>query len=491
MKTETKLRAAERLYIAAAAFITILICSKSSPLYPFNDWVDANCFLTVGRSMLHRLLPYRDLFEQKGPLLYILHALAALISEQTFLGVFFLEVIACLWTLTSSCKLLRGDCGKAALFIVPLISVLICSSRAFSHGDSAEELCLPLLLSSFCTGLSSVRSDRPLTQRESFTIGVLSGCVLWIKFSLLGFYAGSFIVPAVIICRRDGFRGLLRSVGAILLGAAAASVPILLIFAVSGSLGDLFTVYFYDNLFLYSSDKSVWANLLGGLRSVWRNLPAVPVSLILTTLILVWKKRTRELAYLLLTLCGAFMLMFGGGRAYQYYPLALAVFLPFAASVTFSALRAPAEKHLRLPGRALPALCTAALAANAALCGLLSRNTYLMKYKKADMPQYRFAEVMKETPGADLLNYGFLDGGFYTVSGTLPTCRFFCQTNLPYSEMKKQQQYYVENGLTDYIVMRTQKGELPHLPEKYELVAEASFPYYSQDFTYYLLRLRD
>lgn len=68
------------LFIAATAIVTITICTKSSPIYPFNDWVDANCFLTVGKSMLHGKVPYQDLYEQKGPLLYILHALAALIS---------------------------------------------------------------------------------------------------------------------------------------------------------------------------------------------------------------------------------------------------------------------------------------------------------------------------------------------------------------------------------------------------------------------------
>ncbi len=35
------------------SFGFLLICSKSSPLYPYNDWVDVNCFFTMGRSMLH------------------------------------------------------------------------------------------------------------------------------------------------------------------------------------------------------------------------------------------------------------------------------------------------------------------------------------------------------------------------------------------------------------------------------------------------------
>ena len=69
------------------------ICSKSSPLYPLNDWVDVHCFFTVGRGILEGIVPYRDLYEQKGPVLYFLYALAAIVSDSSFWGVFLLEVV--------------------------------------------------------------------------------------------------------------------------------------------------------------------------------------------------------------------------------------------------------------------------------------------------------------------------------------------------------------------------------------------------------------
>ena len=69
------------------------ICTKSSPLYPMNDWVDVHCFFTVGRGIRHGMIPYLDLYEQKGPLIYFLYALAALISDNSFLGVFLIVVL--------------------------------------------------------------------------------------------------------------------------------------------------------------------------------------------------------------------------------------------------------------------------------------------------------------------------------------------------------------------------------------------------------------
>ena len=71
----------------------LLITTKSSPLYPINDWVDPHAFFTMGKGMMNGLVPYRDLFEQKGPLLYLIYGIGYLINNTNFLGVFILEVL--------------------------------------------------------------------------------------------------------------------------------------------------------------------------------------------------------------------------------------------------------------------------------------------------------------------------------------------------------------------------------------------------------------
>ena len=54
------------LFAALAAVLSLTVCTKSSFLYPLNDWVDVHCYFTVGRGILHGMVPYRDLYEQKG-----------------------------------------------------------------------------------------------------------------------------------------------------------------------------------------------------------------------------------------------------------------------------------------------------------------------------------------------------------------------------------------------------------------------------------------
>ena len=66
------------LYCLMVAAVCLAICSKSSFLYPINDWTDANAYFSCGKGMLNGRVMYRDLYEHKGPLLYALHLLCCM-----------------------------------------------------------------------------------------------------------------------------------------------------------------------------------------------------------------------------------------------------------------------------------------------------------------------------------------------------------------------------------------------------------------------------
>ena len=88
MKSEMRESAKRAGWWLLLAFVLLSIGSMCSYLYPYQNRVDQNCFFTVGKGMMTGLVTYRDLFEQKGPLLYFLHGLAYLISPDSFIGVF-------------------------------------------------------------------------------------------------------------------------------------------------------------------------------------------------------------------------------------------------------------------------------------------------------------------------------------------------------------------------------------------------------------------
>lgn len=471
------------------ACVLLLICSKSSPLYPTNDWVDVQCFFTVGRGIVQGKMPYLDLYEQKGPILYLLFALAALISSDSFFGVFLLEVICFALFLYESVKIiaLYVEEGACVLFLAPpLIALSVAVCPAFSHGSSAEEFFLPVMALFLRVGLTAIRADRPLTRSESFLCGVLAGLGLWVKYTFCGIFAGGALALLVwyVITRKA--RHLWSAALWSLLGLGAVTAPLLLWFFFKGALPSLWEVYFVNNLTAYAGGKSprhappltaLWNNRIWFLPAVWGWL----------WLLLRPKKRWGQALFVLCAALALGLFTYANGRTYPYYALILSVFGCLGW--------APILLLLQRACRGLPAASRGWIGAAAALlllagCGIgayrNSGNVYLMAYAREDMPAYRFAAIIDQEEDPSLLNTGFLDGGFYLAAGVEPENRFFCTFNMDLDEQTAEHSALVKSGAVRFVVTRGKKAP----GRNYELVDQCSFPFEGRNWTYCLYRLK-
>ena len=242
-----------------SALGVLLICSKSSPLYPTNDWVDVQCFFTVGRGILQGKMPYLDLYEQKGPVLYLFFALAALISSESFLGAFILEVVCLglfLYISTQIVALWVRDAVWPLFLLPPVLALSIGVSPAFSHGSSAEELFLPVIALFLKLALTAIRENRALFKGEAFVCGILVAFALWVKYTFCGVFAGGVLALLIWYIATKKANKLWVAVLYGLLGALAVTVPVLLWFWVKGALPALWQVYFVNNLTAYAAGKS-------------------------------------------------------------------------------------------------------------------------------------------------------------------------------------------------------------------------------------------
>ena len=478
----------DRRLIFCTAAVAVTVCSLSSPIYPFNNWVDANCFFTVGKSMLYGVVPYRDLYEQKGPLLYALYALAYPLSRRSFFGVWLIEIAAAYAFLSLAYRTMYLILGHKSPPCLLLSALLVYTAPAFLKGGSAEELCLPLMMLSMYYGTEAVLYRRHLTSREALLIGLSSGAVFWVKYSMLGFYAGFVLVPAWRMLREKQVVQLIRILLLILAGVLVASIPVLLYFGLNGALNDLWTAYFYNNIFVYgngSSSASVIRGLLSGAASM---LTFNDSTLLLLFFALIWLFRSRQRSFgLFLGMCfsAAFFVIYMGGVNMKYYSEILCVFIPVAVAVLWrpfsvllrrSSLSGTGAGWRRWAQVLLPLLFVLALFGN--------ENSEMLRYRKTDLPQYQFAGTIAETEDATLFNYGALDIGQYTVNDLVPTCRYFCMLNIQSDEMFQEMDRYMAEGRTDYIVSRGLPVESPY----YELIQTAYFSDDGVEYPYYLYR---
>ena len=468
-----------------SALAVLLICSKSSPLYPMNDWVDVQCFFTVGRGILQGKMPYLDLYEQKGPVLYLLFALAALISRESFLGVFLLEVlslgafvylsarIAALWVRETSWLL---------FLLPPVLALTVGISPAFCHGGSVEQLFLPAMALFLKLGLTAIREDRPLKRGEAFLCGVLAGLALWVKYTFCGLFAGGALALAVWYAGTKKAKHIGSAALFGLLGAAAVTAPLLLWFRLRGALTALWQVYFVNNLTAYAAGTGArHAGPLAALGNNWMWSTFGALGCLWP--LLQPKKQWGEALLLILSALTLGVFTYANGRTYPYYALILAAFSGMGWTGVLLLVQGAAKK---LPRRAVPV--TAALGAVLLLGGSVltayrtSGNVYLMAYEKEDMPQYRFAGLIRQRADASLLNLGFLDGGFYLAAGVEPETRFFCTFNLSLREQDEDQRQALRAGTVDFVVVRGKQSP----GKNYTPVDTCSFPFEGRNWTYTL-----
>lgn len=488
-----RLNVMEKAVLSLSSFVVMLCVTCSSPLYSFNFWDDANVYLTLGRGILRGLVPYKDLYEQKGPLLYMVHAAAALISQDSFFGVWLIEIgMAVLFSIFAwKTVKLCIDPPVQAVFLMPAVCSAVYTIGMMDFGDSAEELCFPLLTVIVYLVLrdSAEEADRVPSLKSAFIIGLLTAMLFWVKYTFLGPVLGICILMIIWTVKPRAWEKLLCDIGLFLAGFITLSLPILLYFAANGALGDLFTGYFYNNIFFYA-DKHIYdypliyVPVIGKAVMAAINLyktcvlfPRYLIFIIVSILgvFCVRKKvRTRAASIFFVTLPIAWITLLSRQWVLPYYAYITAYLAPFAV-IALTFLMNLITKRLKSDDMRLSiivvAVSTAALAFNIITC----KNTYMMRYKKADYPQYRFAEIIKETPDANVLTYDVMDRGFYLASGILPKTRYYCFLNIEddWSVILEEQGRLIGEQTFDYIVT----SDNSYKWNGYEIIDEVDFVY--------------
>ena len=514
----------EFLAACGISFLLMLLLTRSSFLYPYNNWDDSNSYFSMGKSMFHGILIYRDLFDQKGPYLYFLYGLCSLVSGTTFRGVFLMEILLGAADLLLIGRILKLFCRpQTAAFLSPILLACMCASKSFYWGGCAEEICLPFLLFPLYVLLRTLQHSRraEFSPKDVFLSGLCCGFVFCVKFTLMGFFLG-FALSVILTCR--SFREFARLAGWFLLGTLLPFVPWVIYFGITGGLDDWYRVYIYTNVFLYSD---FGANSHGASASqkiydlakllYWLILDNLQY-FILVIAGLLWMLLRKGVSFagriapaLMFALTFLFIYIGGAHLPYYAFPLTAFAVTGMAGAGTLLdriAARVVLQKSIPADGARKAGssrrtggnimLVTAGILFSLVISyAVIFRCSWNMDYLGTPKDQIfltSFTEDINKDREAGivdkdhttLLNIGCLDSGLYTTTGIYPTCYWFQTQTLPGGEVDREQLSYILDGRTDYIVARDSYPEA--IFEHYEQIDEFHQTLQPQDFTYYLFR---
>ncbi len=209
----------------------------------------------MGLSLLEGKVPYRDIFDQKGPFLWFIQAAGLWINFKY--GIFLLQIVsltttALIWHMIA--RLFTSHRTSIIITLTCFVPLII-----YIHGgNQCEEWMLPYISLSYLLALKQIKygSEYPHIIRNGFLYGVLFGLVCYLRVNDALAQCGSVMLGiGLFLLYRKQFKSAFIHAGMCVLGFFAITIPIVSFYVYHNAITDL--IY---GMFTYSMSYS------GGLR---------------------------------------------------------------------------------------------------------------------------------------------------------------------------------------------------------------------------------
>jgi dolichyl-phosphate-mannose-protein mannosyltransferase len=232
---------------AVVATTVAIVRFRTSPLYPtYNDInSDVYVYQIIGNSWTHGLLPYRDVYDIKGPFLFLLFGLFARIRPWSMgppLVVLTLLAFMSVWLAYAIARLYNLRRSIAAVSAVSSILLIYLSVMSVESSFTCAELAVPAILLMLWLTLCWLQKGT-INAWWWMIDGVLLGALFWSKYLVIIPWVGILLASVVLVIRGQILaRDLRRVIFLHLIGVAIASALILPFYA--AILPDMLRGYF-------------------------------------------------------------------------------------------------------------------------------------------------------------------------------------------------------------------------------------------------------
>lgn len=468
------------------SLVFLFIFGNNSPLYAFNPNVDFQWYQTMGNSWLAGKVPYRDLFEQKGPITYAV-AMFCCWCGNAGLVTWLLEILCCSIFLFIAYRI--GQLWltpRLGLWLPPVLMVVVgFSCCQVWVGGAVEEFCLPLFAYATLCFLELLLQKREFSPWRSLAMGVMVSVLFWVKFTMLYALVAPLIIWLVLSAKQH-WPIMLRNLGLMLVGFLVISLPVMLGFGLAGALRDLWQVYFYNNIFLYNSDLNVLLNV-----GQWLLAAPLAVAAMVSGVVVVSRTNWHgNGGKLLLTafLINLGLLLLSKGYGYYYIELYPYAVLGVVLFIQYLAKYAWVQQ---LKAGIYLAVCLVCVV----LC-VPAGYTFYNLGRSAD--QFLAGDVAQDvrtfstTHGLTdptLFVYKTRDYGFYNALGQVPTTKYFAQNMFTEESFPTMYQAFaatIEQQTCDFVVteLKTWQAEYDFLSQYYQPftgdIGSSSYTYHYQ-----------
>lgn len=212
--------------VIAYLFILSLYLSLQSHFMPFSDFNlghDAGIFAYIGLGMKRGLVLYTQLWENKGPLLYIINFFGILISQRY--GIFIIELLTIFTAVIFAYKTARFLSGKI-ISIVSVTYTFLVIIPVLERGNLSEEYALPFI----CAGIYLLSrfyfQNYTLKLHQCFCSGAMFAGAFLLRANLVAAFAAfGFVIIIIMLVKLKIFE-LIKYGLLVFAGMITAALPV-------------------------------------------------------------------------------------------------------------------------------------------------------------------------------------------------------------------------------------------------------------------------
>lgn len=398
------------------SFLLLFFFSPStSPLFSNPRIGDSGIFQIIGKGWAEGFIPYLDLWDNKGPLLYLINAIGFLLTGNRY-GVFLLQVI----NLSVALYIIfRIFFLKYNLFISILCTtvVLLWLSNTNLDNNPAEWLLIPLCLSFYFLykWLADVHK-RQLPWGNCITFGATIGCGFLLRFSdCLPLLVSLFLCALYLIYDRR-YREVLRYICIGFIGFGIIVLPFVCYFYAKGALQEMWYASFVHNL-EYVTHSRFQSYSLYAMGSFVLSYAVYFAAILSGSLIILLHLPSRKIAYIWLTTSAVTLVLIFHTFARGTYGVSS---LPLACFVVFQI-----EELIKSYARAFANFCWGVIVSLVLVVFIFQLSQQLTSNHSTDIAFYK--QIEQKIPAEErnsFIGYDVFPDTYYYTS-LKPVHRFF------------------------------------------------------------------
>lgn len=304
-----------------------------------SSGVDSSVFRYIGKAMCNHYIPYRDIFDHKGLLLYFINMLGYLIGDVH--GIWLIELIslstAMFFTYLAANKLLRQRLISMCIVIVSYSLLYV----YFQSGNFTEEYFLPFISISFYLFVSYFIDDKI----SNFKIGIIGACfsaILLIRPNGIGIWAAFCFVIFVQTMFERNWKEIYRYILWFAVGMALFSIPFIVYMLYNNIVKDFFDCYIIFNMKYTFSDGGTFRSIMDVTYYLFSETYVLFLAAISLLLLVFYPKRKSMLYKLIvinfLNIILNIYLIGISGRGYAHYGMTIIPSIGFTLAVLMKVL---------------------------------------------------------------------------------------------------------------------------------------------------------